>query len=118
VTTNGGFAGYPDHIHNCFNSARCDTHKFVADVNAQGLCGASDWRLPDPREIMSILDNSRYGPSIDTAYFPRTQSSWFWYSSPYAGHSYYAWLVHFDNGYVYAYYKGYDGHVRLVRGGQ
>ena len=119
--TNGGSVGYSDWDNNCFNSARCDTHKFVADVNAAGLCGARDWRLPDPRELMSIVDNSRYSPSIDTAYFPRTESSWFWSSSPDADGSDYAWMVTFDDGSsggVGSTYKDYDVHVRLVRGGQ
>jgi PKD repeat protein len=116
--TNGGSAGYPDYGNNCFNQARCDTDKFVADVNAQGLCGAGNWRLPDPRELMSIVSNDRYNPSIDTAYFPNTPSSWFWSSSPYARYSSYAWIANFYNGYVDYGTKDYDGHVRLVRGGQ
>ena len=44
--TNGGSAGTPDGTDNCYDPARCDTAKFVADVNQAGLCGARDWRLP------------------------------------------------------------------------
>ena len=54
ATTNGGWAGTADGGDNCFNTARCDTQSYVADVNAQGLCGAHDWRLSDPRELISI----------------------------------------------------------------
>ena len=67
---------------------------------------------------MSIADNSRYYPSIDTDYFPRTASDWFWSSSPNANYSNYAWLVYFGYGHVRNDYKNYDNHVRLVRGGQ
>jgi hypothetical protein len=96
--TNGGSAGYADYTNNCFNTARCDTDKYVADVNSQGLCGASDWRLPNRFELESLTSIDRYNPAIDTAFFPNTPSSWFWSSSPYAGSPYNAWLVTFDYG--------------------
>ncbi|WP_295582465.1 hypothetical protein [uncultured Lamprocystis sp.] len=32
----------------------CDTDGFVRAVNAQGLCGARDWRLPANVELLSI----------------------------------------------------------------
>ena len=119
AATNGGFAGYPDYGDNCFNTARCDTDKYVADVNSQGLCGASDWRLPNRFELESITSNDRVSPAIDTAFFPNTPSKGFWSSSPYANHANYAWLVYFYDGYVYDGYKGYAYYyVRLVRGGQ
>ena len=53
--------------------------------------GYSDWRLPDRRELMSIVDFGRIIPSIDTTYFPNCRSSYYWSSSPYAYHSLYAW---------------------------
>ncbi len=83
------------------------------------LCGASDWRLPDRRELLSIVSNDRVNPSIDASYFPRTVSSWSWSASPYANNSYYAWHVYFSDGDVY-YAVSKDGakHVRLVRAGQ
>jgi hypothetical protein len=118
AATNGGSAGYADYGNNCFNTARCDTHKFVADVNAQGLCGASDWRLPNRFELESITRNDRYNPAIDTAFFPNTPSSWFWWSSPYAGDARSAWGVDFYDGDVSSYSKHDAGYVRLVRGGQ
>ena len=58
--------------NNCYDAARCDTAKFVADVNAAGLCGAGDWRLPTREELRSIVDYSRYDPAIDTAWFPES----------------------------------------------
>jgi len=118
AATNGGSAGYADYGNNCFNTARCDTDKFVADVNAQGLCGASDWRLPNRFELESLTSNDRYNPAIDTAFFPNTPSNWFWSSSPDAYGAYGAWSVGFDGGYVGGYFKYGAGYVRLVRGGQ
>jgi hypothetical protein len=118
AATNGGSAGTADGGDNCFNTARCDTQKYVADVNAQGLCGAEDWRLPDPRELLSIVSNDRVNPAIDTTYFPNTVASWVWSASPYANNPGYAWYVYFGYGGVDGYSKGYAGSVRLVRGGQ
>lgn len=119
--TNGGFAGRPDYDNNCYDSARCDTQKFAADVNAAGLCGASDWRLPAREELRSIVDYSRYDPAIDTAYFPDIGSNgwyWYWSSSPYASSANYAWYVYFGLGYD-GYGSKNDGRpVRLVRGGR
>lgn len=107
-TANGG---------NCTGSA-CDTTGFVQAVNAQGLCGASDWRMPTRRELQGIVDYGRFNPAIDTGYFPNTPSSYFWSASPVAGTSDYAWYVYFGDGYAYAYSRSYSFHVRLVRGGQ
>jgi hypothetical protein len=118
ATTNGGGAGTADGGNNCFNTARCDTQKYVADVNAQGLCGAQDWRLPDPRELLSIVSNDRMYPAIDTTYFPNTVASWVWSASPYADYPNYAWSVYFYGGSVYYSNKNDAGSVRLVRGGQ
>jgi hypothetical protein len=96
--TNGGSAGYPDYGNNCYDSTRCDTAKFAADVNQAGLCGASDWRLPTREELRSIVDYSRYSPAIDIAWFPNTPSSWYWSSSPSAYYTDLAWIVYFVNG--------------------
>lgn len=45
------------------------------------LAGNSDWRLPNYKELSSLIDYSRINPAIDTAYFPGTQASFYWSSS-------------------------------------
>ena len=83
-------------------------------VNTSGLCGYTDWRLPTHAELQGILTSSG-SPRIDTAWFPNTQASGYWSSSPYVGHSDGAWVVYFYYGYVNGNVR-YDGyHVRLVR---
>ncbi|MCP4697987.1 MAG: DUF1566 domain-containing protein, partial [Gammaproteobacteria bacterium] len=94
------------------------TQGFADLVNAQGWCGANDWRLPDVDELLSIVDNSRVNPAIDIVYFPRTKSSSFWSSSPFAGYSSLACYVYVNYGNVYDGSKGGARSVRLVRGGQ
>ena len=121
-TTNGGTVGYADDDGDtCYSyepsdaSTYCNTQAFAARVNATNLCGASDWRLPSKEELRSIVDYSRYNPSIDTDYFPNTVSSWFWSSSLYAGDSDAAWFVSFYGGYDYATFRSNSEYVRLVR---
>ncbi len=108
-------------------AAGCDTEKFVAAVNASGLCGATDWRLPSRNELLNIVDNSRLNPAIDINYFPNTSYSNFWSSSPCAANDplyHCAWSVDFGIGRVSGSYTVYDyssygiHEVRLVRGGQ
>ncbi|EJL6492769.1 DUF1566 domain-containing protein [Vibrio cholerae] len=116
-STNGGNAG-TQNGGSCQGSA-CDTQAFVNAVNSQGLCGASDWRLPSVNELLSIIHNGRVEPAIDQNYFPYTPKySWHWSSSPYASNSGYAWGVSFDEGGVYYGNKHGSHHVRLVRSGQ
>jgi hypothetical protein len=97
--TNGGNAG-TESGGSCATSGRCDTEKYVADVNAAGLCGATDWRMPAKKELLSIVDFGRYDPSIDQGHFPNTPASYFWSATVEAGYSRYAWTVSFYSGHA------------------
>jgi hypothetical protein len=125
ATTNGGAAGQENTNTTCHGytsgvaSTYCNTQAFASRVNAASLCGAATgWRLPTRTELRSIVDYSAVNPAIDTDYFPNTNSTYFWSSSPHADHSCNAWLVHFSYGRDYNNYHNYSNHVRLVRGGQ
>jgi hypothetical protein len=84
---------------------------------ASAYAGKSDWRLPNIKELDSIVERQCYSPAINSTIFPNTPASVFWSGSPYAG-SYYAWLVHFYYGYDSYDYRSDSFYVRLVRGGQ
>lgn len=123
--TNGGFDGYAnDEGAICFGynaadpTSYCNTRGFTARVNTARLCGATDWRLPTRGELHSIVDYSRYNPSIDTDYFPYTQSYLYWSDSPWSVFRYGAWGVDFLSGAGTSSRKVNGKHVRLVRGGQ
>ena len=122
--TNGGKTGYKnDDGDICYgydssdDTTYCNTEAFAARVNEFGLCGYHDWRLPNIEELISIVDQSRVNPSIDTDYFPNTSSETYWSASPYAGTSATAWLLGFYHGYEYGDYfsSGSNDFVRLVR---
>lgn len=73
------------------------------------------WRLPNKKELLSIVDYSRYNPSIDTAF---TQTSdLYWSSTTHANYTNHAWIVDFNDGYTSFYRKGSARYVRCVRSG-
>ncbi|MBK6999010.1 MAG: DUF1566 domain-containing protein [Rhodoferax sp.] len=83
------------------------------------FAGQSDWRMPNIRELQTIVDRSVYRPAIDSVVFPNTPNSVFRSSSPDVDNSGNVWLVNFgdgsaaNNGSRLVRYA-----VRLVRGGQ
>ena len=80
--------------------------------------GHSDWRLPNRKELRSIVDNHLASPSIDTTAFPATPSYGFWSSSSFAWLQIGAWLVYFSDGSVANPPKvGPTNYARCVRGG-
>jgi len=96
----------------------CDTQAYAEAVNATGLCGGKDWRLPKRQELLSIVDNGRFKPAIDSGFFPHTPVGYYWSSSSYADQAGSAWQVYFLYGESYANSKNQPGHVRLVRPAQ
>lgn len=82
------------------------------------LASQTDWRLPNIKELASLVDLSRYSPSIDPVFAPYTRPSFYWSSSTLAGYANGAWGVYFDYGYDNWYGKSGYGYVRAVRGGQ
>lgn len=90
----------------------------LADTSTFG--GYTDWRLPNVKELFSLVEDCRWGPSINTNHFPNTPSEWFWSGSPqYADDTRKAWGVYFGDGHVSDWLR-WQGYwlVRLVRGGQ
>ncbi len=83
------------------------------------FAGYSDWRLPNAKELATIIEERCYGPSLNETVFPGASSYWYWSSSTDADHPDFAWGVHFNLGLTNAAgNKSNDGHARLVRGGQ
>lgn len=83
-----------------------------------GFAGHGDWRLPDFKELKSIMEERCYDPAIHGSVFPGTPSSGFWSSSPYVDISGRAWRLDFGYGFTGSRGKDDNYQVRLVRGGQ
>jgi hypothetical protein len=96
------------------------TYSWADAITAcEGLtyAGHSDWRLPNVKELQSIVDFSRVGPAIDTTYFT-SQSDIYWSSTTHAGSTVFAWGVSFGVGNVIGDVdKTSPYYVRPVRGG-
>jgi Protein of unknown function (DUF1566) len=123
------------------NNSVGDTSAYVTAVNAQGLCGFSDWRIPKRGELQNIVsynaanvpDLAHGGPpqdAFDPGWFPNTVVSSFssaygtntsvigyWTASLYAGNTNSAWRVNPAHGFVAANSRSYSQYnLRLVRG--
>jgi hypothetical protein len=73
------------------------------------------WRLPDVKELQTLIDESRRGPAIDPQVFPETPAEGFWTSPPLAGMPTFAWFVSFDGGIAYNSNEEHLYNVRCVR---
>jgi len=81
------------------------------------LGGYTDWRMPNIKELTSLLDLSRDFPAIDTGYFSDTKTNSYWSSSNLIG-SYYAWIIDFSLGCDWSdHYKFSSDYVRCARNG-
>jgi hypothetical protein len=106
---NGGNAGKPGD--------GTDTMDFINALNTENYGGYSDWRMPTVKELLSIVDYGRYGPSINTTYFQNVFS--YRSSTTFADSSDKAWYVYFGYGSAEADSYKYEGmYVRAVRSGQ
>ena len=83
--------------------------------------GHTDWRLPNIKELMSIVDYEAYNPTIDQNFFT-CQSYYYWSSSTDVSSAHpggtWAWLVSFSSGLAQTGVKTGATYVRPVRGGQ
>ena len=83
---------------------------------SNALNGASDWRLPNIKELNSIVEEACYDPAINLELFPDTPSDVFWSSSPTGVYRYSAWVVIFQSGINFLINDRSDiEYVRLVR---
>ncbi len=80
--------------------------------------GYSDWRLPNKKELESIVESCGHSPAINQTLFPATPASGFWSGSTYVPAPSNAWYVYFNDGNSSANNKAASYYVRLVRGGQ
>jgi hypothetical protein len=99
-----------------------DASRYVRAVNATGLCGQSNWRLPMPQELFSIVDHgvASPGPTIDARWFPNTAANGTWTGAPYVPVPEEARVVSFHYGSAGIAMRYFGLAVRLVSksGGQ
>lgn len=120
---------------NCFGGQTWATAIISATALANGACGltdgsaAGDWRLPNVREIRSLVHYGFYNPAVPNTAgtgqwtegnpFTGVQSHDYWTSTTSAHSTLYAWNVYlYDGSSVPHYAKTYTFYVWPVRGGQ
>ncbi len=125
-TTDGGLRDWkkeytnytPNYDPNKLYGATTNANGFLLDVNSQGLCGASDWRMPTKDELLGLIKEG------NAPYFPNTTGTWFWSSTPYVTLISQAWNVSYGYGIHNSNFpysqtigddRGYKSRVRLVR---
>ncbi len=87
----------------------------VAYCESIAIAGHHDWRLPSEIELISIVDQGTYNPSIDGTYFPGTPVSPFWSATRVGGSTTLAWGVTFIFGEVGSNDMSSPNYVRCVR---
>jgi len=110
---------YNNTTQGCDDSASTyNWQQALAQAKDSNLSSYTDWRLPNIKELASLVETACYIPSINASVFPNTVEDYYWSSSAYASSSLDAWLVSFSDGLADTSHKLNVKHVRLVRGGQ
>ncbi|WP_419785105.1 DUF1566 domain-containing protein [Pseudodesulfovibrio sp.] len=71
----------------------------IDNMNASELAGYGDWRLPDRRELFSLVSFDTHTPALPEDHpFENVFSGWYWTSTTSAMHPAQAWHVHLMGG--------------------
>ncbi len=76
-----------------------DALKLIHQLNRQSFSGHTDWRLPNRRELRSLVSYQTRDPALPFPHpFRDVFLGWYWTSTSAAIHPAYAWYVHLEGG--------------------
>jgi len=88
-TRNANQAGFP--------LAWQEALEFIATMNRDHVHGSPDWRLPNRRELRSLMSHQTSKPALPEGHpFVDVFSGWYWTSTTAAINPAYAWYVHLE----------------------
>jgi len=71
----------------------------VAGLNRQTFLGHADWRMPNRRELRSLIDHGERQPALPKGHpFRDVFLGWYWSATSKAGQTAYAWNTHLEGG--------------------
>lgn len=71
----------------------------VDRLNSEQYCGQNNWRLPNRRELHSLISFDTSRPALPAGHpFSGVFLGWYWSSSTFAHDNGYAWRVHMEGG--------------------
>jgi hypothetical protein len=90
---------------------------YISKLNSDMAFGYSDWRLPNRRELRSLLSHQTKNPALPSGYpFQNVFLGWYWTSTSAAINTSYAWYIHMEGGRMFYGHKEQSFLLWPVRG--
>lgn len=79
-----------------------EAFEYTEGLNASQYLGRNDWRLPDRRELYSLISHQNINPALQEAHpFTDVFSGYYWTASPCSRLINQAWYIHMGGGRIY-----------------
>lgn len=75
-----------------------DTQYSWDEANSHCRSLGAGWRMPNLKELWTVVDPTRSQPSIDPEAFPNAPTGYYWTASPYVPRPAFEWIVNFYGG--------------------